>query len=222
MKAFTRFFAALILVFCGRLIAVDSPNVVIIRHGEGEHNHLHLYSSWTKSEGGVDHCLTEVGKQQVATTAQSLLSQGFNKETVGLVLVSPMMRTHETAQILVDHGVCSQDVVMMEELIREPVAKDCEGAPTPPKRPNEDRWTAIVNASAQHGGETVEAIYQRIEKVFDRLSNWDRSKGHVILVTHGFPSQTLFKIYNERGVIHEPNILLNTAEAKVVPFPGKK
>lgn len=209
-----RFFAIaslFMLIFCGKLSALDSK-LVIIRHGEGEHNQLHIYSTWTQEEGGVDHPLTEKGKLQVAKTAQKLFEQGFNRETVGLVLVSPLLRTRQTAQILVDKGICSEKMIFLEERIREPRAQDWEGASTPPKQPHEDRWTAIVEASALHRGETVKAIEQRLESVLTKLSQWDPAKGHVILVTHGYPSQILLKIYGEK------NTHVDTGEARILPL----
>lgn len=202
-----------LLFTCGVLSASDECKLVIVRHGDGEHINQHVYSSWTESEGGVDHPLTEKGKQEVAETARQLLAQGISKENVALVLVSPLRRTQQTAQILIEQGVCSKKAIQIEPLIREPVAQDWEGAPTPPKQPNEIRWKAVVSASAQHGGETPEAIQMRLEKVLMKLSERDPSKGHVILVTHGYPSMVLLEI------LGEPNLMLGTAEAKVLPLP---
>ncbi|MBI3236589.1 MAG: histidine phosphatase family protein [Chlamydiales bacterium] len=213
IKKWNPFLIMLSLILCGKLAALDNPKLVVVRHGEGEHNLLHIYSTWTKSEGGTDHCLTEKGRLQVIATAQRLLEQGFNKESVGLVLVSPLLRTCETAQILADCGVCSENMILIEERIREPLAKDWEGISTPPKQPDEDRWMAVVNASALHGGETAESIYQRIKSIITDISQWDPSRGHVILVTHGYPSRVLLEICGEQ------NINLDTAEARVLPFP---
>ncbi|MGE0670638.1 MAG: histidine phosphatase family protein [Parachlamydiales bacterium] len=212
MKRKTYWISAL-LFYCTILSASDGGNLVIIRHGEGEHIHQHVYSSWTESEGGIDHPLTEKGKQEVAETARQLLAQGISKDNVGLVLVSPMRRTKQTAQVLIEQGVCSEKVIQIEELIREPVAKDWEGGPTPPKNPNEHRWKAVIAASSKHGGETLEAIQMRLEKVIRNLSQWDLSKGHVILVTHGYPSMVLLEL------LGQPNQLLVTAEAKVLSLP---
>ncbi|MES2344896.1 MAG: phosphoglycerate mutase family protein [Chlamydiota bacterium] len=215
------FYIFFLLILSGNLIALDDPKVAIMRHGEGEHNLLHIYSTWTKEEGGIDHSLTEAGKQQVTATAQKLLSQGFNKETVGLVLVSPLQRTRETAQILIDNGVCSENMLMIEDLIREPRAENWEGKPSPPKllndtRSDEVRWQATIDASALHGGETTESIRLRIEEIIHRLSQWDASRGHVILISHGYTAQVFLKTYGEEKVT------LNTAEARILSFPNLK
>lgn len=212
MKRKTYWISAL-LFYCTILSASDGGSLVIIRHGEGEHIHQHVYSSWTENEGGIDHPLTEKGKQEVAETARQLLAQGINKDNVGLVLVSPMRRTKQTAQVLIEQGVCSEKVIQIEELIREPVAGDWEGGPTPPKNSNENRWKEVVAASAQHGGEALDSIQARIEKVIKNLSQWDPSKGHVILVTHGYPSMLLLEL------LGQPDQSLVTAEAKVLLLP---
>lgn len=114
-------------------VNLESSQLVIVRHGQGWHNIGDVYSSWTEAEGGADHPLTKKGQQQVAATAQKLLDQGINHETVGLVLVSPLRRTRQTAQILMEHGVFSEKVLEIENRIREPQARDLEGLAVPPR-----------------------------------------------------------------------------------------
>lgn len=80
MTKWITYWISALLFYCTILSASDGGNLVIIRHGEGEHIHQHVYSSWTENEGGIDHVLTEKGKQEVAETAWQLLAQGINKE----------------------------------------------------------------------------------------------------------------------------------------------
>ena len=207
----TRLISAFFL-FLWQIIALDATTLIVIRHGEGEHNLQLVLSSWTKKEGGVDHSLTEKGRKQVSETAQNLLEQGFNQKTVGLVLVSPLLRTCQTAQILVDYGVCSEEVLQIEERIREPIAKDWEGkfvGDIHTLCPDLKNWSDEVKASAQRGGESPESVQRRIESLLNQLAEWESANGHVILVTHGYPSQVFFSIL---GIDKK----LETAEAEIL------
>lgn len=67
----------------------------------------------------------------------------------------------------------------------------------------------MVYASLCYGGESPEQIRQRLQAVIDELSNRGTNKGHVILVTHGYPSQVLLELFGQ------PNARLATAEARV-------
>lgn len=202
----------------GPLVAEHPAQIVIVRHGEGEHNLSLVLSSQTKEEGGMDHCLTAIGREQVAKTAQNLLDLGFNQETVGLVLVSPLLRTRQTAQILTDYGVCSQDVIQIDGRIREQIHQDWEGRCVTDIYalfPDVHDWASEVEGSARNGGETLESMKNRLESVLNELSQWDPSNGHVILVMHGFPSTLLLSLHGDAPVTQ-----LRTAEAKIIPFPA--
>ncbi|MBS0625908.1 MAG: histidine phosphatase family protein [Verrucomicrobia bacterium] len=204
----------LFLTLCSSLFA--DAKLVVIRHGEGDHNLQFVISSWTQEEGGVDHALTEKGRRQVAETAQKLLEQGINKENVGLVLVSPMRRTRQTAQILADWGVCDESRIYIEERIREAVAQEWEGkhvGKIHAALPDFKNWLAEVQASADHGGEPPSSVEDRIGAVLAELSAWDPANGHVLLVMHGFPSMVLLQLHGDGS---SPK--LETAEARVLPL----
>lgn len=197
---------------------LGAAQLVVMRHGEGEHNLQHVLSSLTKEEGGVDHCLTEKGKCQVIETARTLLEAGFTKETVGLVLVSPLLRTRQTAQILADCGVCSESSMQIEERIREQVQKDWEGkfiGDISSATQNARDWMEEASISAQHGGESLESIQLRLTSLLDELSEWDSSKGHVILVMHGYTGLVFLDLHGEAL-----DKKLKTAEAKIISLPS--
>ena len=211
-------FLIVFVLFFWQITALDAATLIVLRHGEGEHNLLQVISTWTKEEGGADHSLTAKGKDQVSKTAQKLLKQGINQETVGLVLVSPLQRTRQTAQILVNYGICSEKTIQIEERIREPVAKDWEGNFFDDFHslcPELEKWSNRTRDSAQHGGESQKSVQKRIESVLDQLSEWKSVNGHIILVTHGFPSQILFELL-------EITLQLKTAEAKILNWDSPK
>lgn len=191
--------------------------LIVLRHGEGEHNLQHVLSSLTKEEGGVDHSLTEAGKAQVAQTAQKLLAEGINKKTVGLVLVSPLLRTRQTAQILIDAGVCLEEHIRIEPRIREQIQTDWEGmfvGKIPNVTPSLKDWNEEAKRAAEHGAESLDAIQSRLHSTLQELSKRDESEGHVILVMHGYTGMVLLELCGETL-----SKKLETAEAKIVSFP---
>lgn len=207
--------AILFLLFCIQFFG--ESKLIVLRHGEGEHNLLHVLSSLTKEEGGTDHSLTEAGKAQVTQTAQMLLNAGINKRTVGLVLVSPLLRTRQTAQILIDTGVCLEEHIQIEPRIREQIQTDWEGmfvGKIPNVTPSLKDWNEEAKRAAEHGAESLEAIQNRLNSVLQEIANRDESKGHVILVMHGYTGMVLLELCGE-----PLSKKLTTAEAKIVSLP---
>lgn len=197
-----RYIVFLSLWFAYPWIAQGSSQIIFVRHGEGEHNVIETFSSWTREEGGTDHSLTLKGQSQVAQTAFDLLQNGITKDTVGLVLVSPLLRTRQTAQILVDMGVCSPEVIQVEERIREQVHGELEGFTLSKIRllfPQMNGWEDEVAASAASGGESRASLHKRLAAVLDELAALDLEKKAVILVMHGYPIATLLDLLGFPG-----------------------
>ncbi len=207
--------AILFLLLCTQFFG--EAKLVVLRHGQGEHNIQHVLSSLTKEEGGVDHSLTENGKAQVAQTAQMLLDAGINKKTVGLVLVSPLRRTRQTAQILVDSGVCLEKHIRIDPRIREQIQTNWEGmfvGEIPNVTPSLKDWSEEAKKAAEHGAESLEAIQDRLHSILQEISKRDEQDGHVILVMHGYTGMVLLEICGE-----PLSKKLETAEAKIVSLP---
>ncbi len=198
------------MFFC--LLAISTqlltftPNLVVMRHGEGEHNVQGVFSGLTKEEGGVDHQLTDEGRSEVSKTAERLLERGINRETVSLMLVSPMQRTRETAQILIDRGVCSHEAMIIDPRIREYLFGEWEGQA---KQGTFSSWAEEVDACIQVGGETLQEIFKRTQSAIDFVKGQAFEKKHVILVTHGAIASTILNFYGEPTNIH-------TAEARIL------
>ena len=77
------------------------------------------------------------------------------------------------------------------------------------------KWSNRTRASAQHGGESQQSVQKRIESVLDQFSEWKSVNAHIILVTHGYPSQILFEFL-------EITLQLKTAEAKILNWDSPK
>jgi probable phosphoglycerate mutase len=123
--------------------------IVILRHAEPE---------WTKDGYSVDNPpLTERGFQQAELLAESLKREHFDE-----VLVSPLLRTQQTAAPLL--SVLHRELVISEwlEEIRNPIwhgtpEEKANAAWKAEKSKNShDRWTGL------DGGEAVDAFVDRI------------------------------------------------------------
>lgn len=203
-------------VLCGlslQLFSMDTNYLVAIRHGHGEHLINRVFSSLTEKEGGVDHHLTEQGRAEVAKTAEELFKQGFTKDTVKLVLVSPLNRTKETAQILVEHKVCSPEALQIEEQIREHKMYNLEGIvrESIPGIDDCTSWTEEICFLEQKGAEKFQDLLGRVHAVFNSLP---AVQGHIILVTHG-------AVVSALSIFHGNRSPVKTAEARIFPFPKK-
>ena len=106
---------ALNVVTCEAL----EQKVVVMRHGQSEHNVLGVYNSNPEAPKYTFSNLTKTGIKQVKTTAKRLLHEGVNKSNVDLLIVSPFPRTLQTAQILVDVGLVNKDNIIVEEGLSE-------------------------------------------------------------------------------------------------------
>jgi broad specificity phosphatase PhoE len=198
-------------------LLAQTPSLVVMRHGDGEHVVQGVFSTLLKEEGGVDNSLTIKGRTEVKETAQRLLELGFNEKSVSLVLVSPMQRTQETAQILVDCNVCSQESLRIDARIREPLAKAWEGKvkkTIPEFAMPFSNWVEEVDVCGRAGGETSQELLHRVESVMQTVSELDPMRGHIIFVTHGAIASVILSLHGSLESV-------KTAEAKIFPFPQK-
>jgi isoleucyl-tRNA synthetase len=90
----------------------------VMRHGEAENNTLEVLSGIPS----VPHHLTKHGNEQVIRTAQSLKGIKFDA-----VFVSPFVRTLDTANILMNTLGLSNDIIHIDDRIRELGTGDWNG-----------------------------------------------------------------------------------------------
>ncbi len=84
-------------------------NYYIIRHGEGDHNVEDILSSNIKNP----HHLTDHGREEVMLTSQAL-----KDKNIDIIITSPMVRTRETTDIVVEQ-LAYQGAVEIDERISE-------------------------------------------------------------------------------------------------------
>ena len=189
-------------------ISIDASQMIVMRHGQGTHNVARIYSSNPYHPNYMRSDLTPTGKEQVIETAHNLLKQGFNKDTIDLVVVSPLPRTMQTANILLEHGVFTIDKMVIDSRLQEPHMGDLEG-----NVGLQMSWMQMDHKS--FGGETIEQMQARIADVYRSILA-KGIKGNILVITHSVPGH--FLIYHITG----ERCKLMTAEAKVISLYHKK
>jgi len=97
----------------------------VMRHGEADHNVLGVMSGLPENP----HHITEKGKEQARASARRMQEDGFVPD---MIVVSPLVRTRETADIVVETLGLSLDVIVVDERIKEYDFGSLEGQPNPP------------------------------------------------------------------------------------------
>jgi broad specificity phosphatase PhoE len=125
----------------------------LVRHGETE------WSASGKHTSTTDVPLTARGRERAAALKEFLAGKKFDA-----VFVSPMVRARETCEIA-GYG----DVAAVEDNLKEWNYGDAEGKTTPEMRAVRGAdwsvWTSPIV-----GGETVEAVGDRADKVIARAA----------------------------------------------------
>ncbi len=183
----------------------QESKLIVVRHGEGYHNLVKLHNSNPLHPNYFHADLTDLGRAQVAETAKKLLAQGFNKDNIDLVIVSPLPRTLQTAEILAEYGLFNEKYMVIDSRVIEVNAGDEEGQTVLTATGQKQDWYNWQTLN----GETNKDIRDRMEDIYQAILK-KSVKGNVLIVTHGLPSFELIRI-----LTGEP-IQLGTAEAKVL------
>lgn len=181
--------------------------LILMRHGQAEHNVQDVYNSNPEASNYTPSHLTAEGESQALQTAQQLLSQGFNRDTIGQVYVSPLPRVQETALILVKAGVIAEESIVLDDRLTEIQVGKLEGLPI--IRPWSDALTL------QYHTETSEQIFERISSFANECLSSKTGK-HILVITHAFPAHDLMKLAKV-----EQNKKIGTGQAIVVTLPSK-
>ena len=154
--------------------------ITLIRHGETE---------WSKSgqhTGTTDLPLLPEGEQAAVRTGERLRDVRFD-----LVRSSPLQRARRTAEI------AGLESVELDDDMREWRYGDYEGRTTPDIREERPGWD--IWSDGCPGGETIEALAARVDRVIARVL--DAGAERVALVAHGH----LLRVLGARWGEFEPS-----------------
>lgn len=159
--------------------------LIIMRHGQADHNLEDIYNSNPSHPIYKPSFLTPLGIQQVKATAEKLLERGFRDTEISAIYASPLPRTVQSAEILCQQGIAPLEKLIRDDRLIEPQAGDLEGLPII------HDWKASY--AEQYRFETDEEITARVSEFCKDLCEL-YSSGVVVVVTHGVIAQKLFSL----------------------------
>lgn len=199
---------ALLMCVASSTAFCSNRQITIIRHGEAEHNVGHFYSSNPDHPNYRVANLTALGQSQVAKTANKLLQDGIKSREIAAVFVSPLPRTRQTAQILIEHGVFDEAKLIVEPQVIEIQAGSLEGQHYDPE---------TVTWASPHpnavGDESATAIICRMQNFYHKAIK-QYPDGDILVITHGSPSMRLIELLSAN------HIELHTAESVTLAMPN--
>ena len=182
-----------------------NQQLIIIRHGEGEHLTEHFFSSRPSHPNYRPAHLTELGRSQALQAGQKLIEAGIHDRDIEVVLVSPLPRTRETAEGLCEGGKISKNKQVIEPLLIEISLGELEGTCTR-KWINSGRNFTDFSDAHTYEGETNEDVATRMRALIEVIKK-SYTTGHVVAVTHALPGFEL------SGVLTGEKTELAVAEA---------
>ena len=171
-------------------MAGDGPTLVLVRHGATE------WSVSGQHTGTTDVPLTEEGRANGRALRERLAGYEF-----ALVLSSPLSRARETCE-LAGFG----DRAQLEPDLRELDYGEYEGLTTPEIRETRPGWSVWRDGSP--GGETLDQVGERVDRVVDRALE---TGGDVALFAHGHVLRVLAARYLELPAAYGGHLGLGTA-----------
>jgi probable phosphoglycerate mutase len=164
--------------------SIVSPHrtIVVMRHGQADHNISHRFNSDPASPRYVPAHLTDWGKKQIQKTIDELLDAGITGNSVVAVYASPLPRTQETAALVCGGLNIPAERLQIDNRLIEVQMGEKEGTKT------YLLWSR-TNAH-QYGGETQEDVRNRVAEFLADIAKKHPS-GTVIVVTHATPAGQL-------------------------------
>ncbi len=145
----------------------DRPGVYVVRHGATE------WSVSGRHTGRTDVPLTAEGERQARAAAMLVRDHDFS-----LVLCSPLGRARETCRLagLLDQAELTDDLLEWDY-------GEAEGRTTTEMRETLPGWS--VWSSPMAGGETLEDVAARADRIVARCRSLPVGSGDVALFAHG-------------------------------------
>ncbi len=190
----------------------SNGGIILLRHGEGEHNIEKIYSSNPENPGYKAVKLTEFGREQVRETSDRLIESGVNGDNICKVIVSPLPRTVETADIVMGKLQVARFQREIDSRAIEANAGERDGQKYGQYK-DPDFW--FPEHPERFGGESRSEIGKRMESLIQSIvndKNCELRQQYVLVVSHGGPlllAQKFFGFGDER---------LETAGYRIIPY----
>lgn len=186
---------------------------MVMRHGEAQSNIEHVFDS----TGRPDNHLTERGRQAVLESALTLKK----KTDIDLIIVSPLLRTRETAGVVQNAFALPDTAVLVDERLRELGVGVYEGRSILDYRAHFSHMGDAFE-NVPEGAETYLQVRQRVgEFLFEIERRYTGKK--ILIVTHECPAWLLHTVVERMSMeecVTDANdeLYLRAAEYKELSF----
>jgi broad specificity phosphatase PhoE len=171
------------------------PEVWLARHGETD------WSAAGRHTGRTDIPLNEAGRAAAGALADLLAGEKFTQ-----VLTSPLQRARETCELA---GFDADAAVDAD--LREWDYGEYEGVTTAEIRARRPEWTLFADGCP--GGETLDEVAARADRVVDRLR---RTDGRALVFGHGHALRILAARWATLPAATAAHLVLDTASISVL------
>ena len=187
---------------------IQLPKLLFVRHGETDWNRA------GRMQGQRDIPLNDRGRRQAARNGRVMA--GLIAGGDWSVAVSPLRRTRETLQIMLDGGVAAETPVD-EDRLKEVAFGIFEGLT--PKEIREQHAELMADRKANHwnftppGGESYATLSQRVWNFLESLER------PTILVSHGGVMRVILR--RLAGMPEAQGVRIFTPQNRVLAITGK-
>jgi isoleucyl-tRNA synthetase len=199
-----------------RLVRRSGNNYFIMRHGQSDHN----VAGCVHDDDTRPSHLTDVGRQEARAAADML-----KDKKIDYIVVSPLVRAQETAQIVRSAIGLAESSVMTDERLRETGVGIFNGKTM-------EEWKGYFSSRAARfetappQGESYADIRRRVgEFLFDIEQRYTGK--NILIVSHGDPLWLMYEVAARTSTEvlraqEQKTMYLNTAECRelsFVPYP---
>jgi len=161
------------LIFAALATLPLFSDVIVMRHGEADHNVWGRFNSDPKHENYVPSFLTAKGEEEVREAAKRLKREGVN---ITRAYISPLPHAVQTADILMEAGLLHQRMRKSSPHLIEAAAGSLENRPLAQRRSRD--------------GESLEQVRTRIFSLCAEAARGGGG-GDILIVTHQLPAALL-------------------------------
>ena len=197
-----------------RYTPTSGNSYFVMRHGEALSNTTGFLNDDDSQENG----LTDAGKKKVRQQAAEIKQKGISK-----IVVSPLLRTQETAKIIAEELGLSEESVLTDERLREIEFGIFNGKPVKEYHDFFKSSRALV-CTRPEGGESWCDVKVRVG---DALYELERKyqKENILLITHNSPAFMLARVVQgddvetcAKSLEEHDTVYLNPGEYTELPF----
>lgn len=170
---------------------MNNGRIIVMRHGESDHNVSAVYNSDPDHSAYKVSNLTEKGKKQARESAQAIRKM-LQGKTVAAIYASPLPRTQQTArEVSVVLGFPASSVIT-DNRLTETRMGGREGQPAH-RYVEKDEW--FPDKPVGYGGELTAHVRRRMLDFYHELMMKSQADNNpcIIVVTHGAPAYLLIE-----------------------------